>query len=239
MKQYKTITKFLSSYSSDHINYACCNLGGIDLAVNLAKSCRLQDLPFVFFALDIQALERMKGLCDTVNATELEYNNLESITYGTKDFNWISFSRYPIAKLILESGRSLSYLDIDIIVKNNFQPDILSKLNENPDHMLIQSNHLDKPCTGFFNLSPHFDVNVIDFFLKRGSDEHDQDFLHSLLLRKKIKIKLLEKDLYPNGAWYYNNLERVDKTSNIIHFNCIRGNAQKLERMKLYNYYYE
>jgi hypothetical protein len=233
------INSFVDLYKHDHVNYCYCNIGGIELAVNLVKSSNLQKLPIVFFALDKESIGKMKGLCDVVDASNLGYDiHSNFLNYNTPEFNWICFAKYHIAKPILESGRTLTYLDTDIVVKNNFQADILNKLNQNKDHLLIQSNHKGKPCAGFFSLSPSFDQNIIDLFLEQGEpDVHDQDFLHELIYRSTVKFNLLDKDLYPNGRWYYDNSKRIESICKIIHFNCVTGKNAKISKMKKYGYY--
>lgn len=242
MNNFNDINSFVDLYEYDHVNYCCCNIGGIELAINLVKSCNLQKLPIVFFALDKESLGKMKGLCDVVDASHLKYDIYSDfLNFNTPKFNWISFARYHIAKPILESGRTLTYSDIDIVVKNNFQADILNQLNQNKDHLLIQGNHHGKPCTGFFSLSPSFDQNIIKLFLEQAEpDVHDQDFLHRLIYpssQKKVNFTLLDRDLYPNGRWYYNHSKRIESICKIIHFNCVIGKDTKISKMKEYGYY--
>jgi len=239
MKNFNSINEFISEYKDNHVNYAYCNIGGIELASNLVKSCRLQDFPIVFFAVDKESLNKMRGLCDVVDASRLGYGaHANFLKFNTPEFNWICFAKYHIAKPILESGRTLTYLDIDIVVKNNFQEDILNQLNKDQDHLLIQSNHEDLPCAGFFSLSPSFDKDIINLFLTQDKPKvHDQDFLRPLIAQNKVKSTLLDKDLYPNGAWYYKHSERIDKTCKMIHFNCVIGKGCKIDRMKSYDYW--
>jgi hypothetical protein len=239
VKNFNDINSFVDLYKHDHVNYCYCNIGGIELAVNLVKSSNLQKLPIVFFALDKESIGKMKGLCDVVDASNLGYDiHSNFLNYNTPEFNWICFAKYYIAKPILESGRTLTYLDTDIVVKNNFQADILNQLNKNQDHLLIQSNHEDLPCAGFFSLSPSFDKDIINLFLTQDKPEiHDQDFLRPLIAQNKVKSTLLDKDLYPNGGWYYRHSERIDKTCKIIHFNCVIGKNTKISKMKEYGYY--
>ena len=240
INNFNDINSFVDLYKHDHVNYCYCNIGGIELAVNLVKSCNLQKLPIVFFALDKESIGKMKGLCDVVDVSNLGYGiHSEFLKYGTPKFNWICFAKYHIAKPIPESGRTLTYLDTDIVATNNFQADILNELNQNEDHLLIQSNHKDLPCVGFFSVSPSFDQNILNLFINQiNPTQNDQSFLHQLLSQKKVKLTLLNKDLYPNGAWYYKNPKKIDSICKIIHFNCVIGEDAKILKIKKYGYWF-
>jgi hypothetical protein len=48
----------------------------------------------------------------------------------------------------------------------------------------------------------------------------------------KASTKLLSRDHYPNGQWYYSHHEAIESTARIIHFNCIIGQEAKIEKMK-------
>jgi len=240
VNNFNDINSFVNLYEYDHVNYFYCNIGGIELAINLAKSCNLQNLPIVFFALDKESIGKMKGLCDVVDASNLGFDiHSHFLKFNTQEFIWICFAKYHIAKAILESGRTLTYLDTDIVVKNNFQDDILNKLNQNKDYLLIQSNHNGASCAGFFSLSPSFDQNILNLFIKQTKlKQTDQNFLHQLSSEKKIKLTLLDKDLYPNGSWYYNHSKRIESICKIIHFNCVVGEQQKINLMKEHGCWY-
>lgn len=247
MNHFNDINSFVDLYEHDHVNYFYCNIGGIKLAINLAKSCKLQNLPIVFFALDKESMVKMKGLCDIVDASNIGYDIYpDFLEYNTREFNWICFAKYHIAKPILESGRTLTYLDTDIVATDNFQADILNELNKNEDHLLVQSSHGSSLCAGFFSLSPSFDQNIIDLFLDRGekvleqddSNFHDQDLMRKLTRSSKVKFKLLDKDIYPNGAWYYKHSKRIESICKIIHFNCVKGEANKISKYKKFGHWY-
>ena len=178
MQIFQNIDTFLQSNNS-HINFACGNSGSTNLAKNLAISASQCNTKIVFFALDKASIKEMKNYCDIVDASSLGFGiNEDFLKYRTSEFNAISFARYHIAESILNAGKSLTYIDIDCVVKNNFESDILSKLKTQPEHLHIQVNLKNKPCTGFFALTPAFDSFILNqFIIQQKPRDHDQHFL--------------------------------------------------------------
>ena len=182
----------------------------------------------------------MKNYCDIVDASSLGFGiNEDFLKYRTSEFNAISFARYHIAESILNAGKSLTYIDIDCVVKNNFESDILSKLKTQPEHLHIQVNLKNKPCTGFFALTPAFDSFILNqFIIQQKPRDHDQHFLWNLMETHNIKLNLLDNNLYPNGLMYYSNHQKIDDQCYIIHFNCVQGEANKINKIKQFGYWY-
>lgn len=225
-----------------HVNFTTCNAAGLDLAINLVKSCKNAGLPITFCALDQKSFVTMQKFCTCLNYYSAKYENLKDFSkYGTKNFNKISYARYIIAQDLLKTNNSITYLDIDIVVCKNFESYILQKLKLNPKQLLIQSNHLNKPCTGFFSLTSNFNSNILNKLINpKNFNLNDQEYLHKLMEEEKpTDIKLLDKNDFPNGAYYYRNHKEIGSSCKIIHFNCVVGDDKKIKKMREYNHYYE
>ena len=74
--------------------------------------------------------------------------------------------------------------------------------------------------------------------LKGTYDESDQNYINTKLKQKRFKklhIKMLDKDIFPNGWWWFKNHSNLNP--DIIHYNCISGIENKIREMKKYNHW--
>ena len=98
----------------------------------------------------------------------------------------------------------------------------------------------DLLCAGFFALGTKFSRKVLDCIISnKTTKQHDQSFIRGYINSgDKINYKLLCKDLYPNGKWYYDNHTDIDHMCRLIHFNCVIGEDAKILKMKKYGYWF-
>lgn len=244
---YNNVPAFLEQYSENNVNYCCSNFGGIEFAANLVKSCNLVCFPIVFFALDEKSSIYMRKYCDVVNYYKSDSNKLKitrGITsgysrWGSKKFNALNWPAWEIAVRILSSQRSVIKLDTDIFVKRNFQQDILGELDFEHFDYLFQNDIRNLLCAGVCGIH-HLSYSTVkkifsedylsslDYF-----NSNDQQILRYLVREKEIKIKLLDKNLYPSGRWFYKHHEKIRDRCNLIHFNWITtGKESKVSKMK-------
>jgi hypothetical protein len=95
----------------------------------------------------------------------------------------------------------------------------------------------------FFAMKPTIKTLNVNIKMLKKYDfkkyEHDQDFFNKVILNKKLlNIKYLNRELFPNGKYYYDNHKNIEKKCHIIHFNCIVGYDNKINKMKKYKKWY-
>lgn len=259
MKQhFNSLKEFINNYESDIVHFAVANNGASKLAINLAKSCKRSNIPLVFFGQDLESLNKLNKFAITVNNIEdNEYrldickgysNNFED--FGTEGFKKLTWLRYELCKAILDSNRTAIYLDVDIVVKNNYESDIMNYFSnyENLD-AVFQAELKDKICAGFFALNNNSKEKISkifseDFLTKnnyRIINHEDQGFINNVVLKKENKllnIKILPKDNYPVGKWWYRNHKYISKKTMLVHYNYIVGDFRKILKMIRHQDYY-
>ena len=249
---YESIKDFLSRNKTlDNVNYCCCNIGSIEFAHNLILSAKNTNFPITFFALDKDSSDYMSNYCDVVNyytGCKFKLPNTKNIDseyceWSTQSFNYINWCAWEIALEILNKGKSLIKLDTDIIVKRNFELELIDSLNADNFDFLFQEGG-DGLCAGFSTIHFKSFEKLKNIFshktLKKYDYENipDQRILRSMVKDKTINVKLLSNEKYPNGNYYYNNHVKLDTMCNIIHFNCVVGKHNKISQFKKFGYWY-
>ena len=64
---YNSLNAFIKNYDSELVHFAVSNYSGSDLAINLAKSFEINNIPLVFFGQDEKSLNRLNKFAITVN----------------------------------------------------------------------------------------------------------------------------------------------------------------------------
>jgi hypothetical protein len=247
---YANIDFFMEQYPSTSVNYCCSNFGGIKFAENLVRSCNLAKFPIVFFGIDNQSSSHMSKYCDVVNYYEGVSHKLKitknlKSTYscwGTPEFNALNWPCWEIALDILSSGRSIIKLDTDIVVRQNFEKELLNQLDPISFDFLFQEDVCNLLCAGFCAIH-HKSYSTIkqifkeDFLSKQGYPNNcDQKILRSLVDKKIINVKLLSGDQYPSGKSFYDQHKKIKDHCKLIHFNWIpSGKKDKIKKMKDHN----
>ena len=241
---YEDIGSFLNANTDDVVCF-CVGTGGCaSLASNLVGSAGAAGLPVVLFALDPAMADALQNDCDVVmHDTGSKVDPSKFYEYGSRRFREVIYQELLIGNELLEHGKTLVCMDVDVVVKKDFRKDILRLHEAFPhDDSLFQSNGKGC-CAGFYSIKPT--KNSVGLFTQKFLDDNNylsyglqQQFLNNRVFKKNLlSVQLLDRDAYPNGAHYYKNAERVDPVCKIIHFNCIVGEKKKINRMKKYGYW--
>ncbi|HDY88169.1 MAG TPA: hypothetical protein ENH82_08665 [bacterium] len=238
---YENIKQFLDNYGRDNVVFCYGNNAVVDMIKNLVISANSVRLDVVVFALDEMVFKAMNGLCDVVKYFDGKTSPDKFYKCGTHDFRNAVWQCWLIGNEILLSGRSYIYMDVDIVVKENFEEDVFQQFGGDDD-CVIQFNGKNA-CAGFYSLMPT--VRTVDLFTLRFLEAHehkmysdDQLFFNRIIYKcGRLNVKFLDRDEYPNGKHYYENHERIDGLCKIIHFNGIRGYETKVDKMKEHNYW--
>ena len=258
LRAYKTVDEFLVDWTQDTVFFTTCNSGNAALAANLARSCRANSIPLVFFAADQEAFHQLKPFCHVVDfAGESPYKfaisrktRYRSSKIGTRAFHGLAWMRYGLLKGILSSGRKAVYLDTDIVIRVDFRDDLFSYFSSNSQlHGVVQSNG-GGACTGFqayherasriFSdiFSEHF-LNLNNY--KSMGALADQEFFNTVVCNPAkehlLNVHFLSRDLYPQGSWFYAHSDRIASSCKIVHYNGIAGQKNKIEKMKMYGHW--
>ena len=240
------INDFLISNNNECVIFCVANNAVFDMTKNLVISATNNNIDIVLFALDEDIVENMKDSCHIVkyyfDGLGNTFNNKKFCKYGTNSFQNVIFQRFFIGNEILKMNKYYIYIDTDIVIYDNFVNDILCQYKNNNYDMLSQYNGKDC-CTGFYSMKPNDKTISIneDFFKKHDyiSYKTNQPFINKYLLEDKIlNIKFLNRDLYPNGKWFYPKTNKIKKKCKIIHFNCITGYLNKINKMKQHDSWY-
>lgn len=161
-----------------------------------------------------------------------------------------SFQKYNSIKLFVLNSfaknsavKTCIYIDGDIVVFKDFVPDILNRLQAEPNTILMQCDEKEPKgcaeegcpncCTGFIAWSHGADQGVFDNSDRTRWAEHadDQFWVNREFRERKIAHTTLPRELYPNGA--YIPLIRTMPEAYLLHFNHRVGNAKIAEIKKL------
>ena len=247
---FNSLKEFINNYDSDIVHFCVANNGGARLAINLAKSCKRHKIPLVFFGQDLESLNKLSKYAITVNnIKDNEYrldicrgysSNFE--VFGTDGFKKVTWLRYELCKAILNSNRTVIYLDNDIVIRKNYEANILNYLyGEDNIDCVFQPEITEEVCGGFFALSKNSKEKFAkifseDFLSKNSYQSFDQDqrFINKVILDKENKFlnyKKLPMDNYPVGYWWYRNHKKISKKAMLVHYNYITGDFRKIIKM--------
>jgi hypothetical protein len=243
---YENIKLFLKNNKDTNIVFCVANYAVQDMVNNLLISAKKNNVNIVLFALDNEIVKKLEGQCDIVKYIDNGFGEQTDpnkfYKFGTKEFKNVVFQRFLIGNEILNVNKSYIYIDVDIVITNNFVNNVFEQYKSTDYDCLIQFNG-DNCCTGFFSMIPNEKTKQIDlnFFKKHNYKKyiHDQAFFNDIIFKNEIlNIKFLERCHYPNGGFYYKNYKTIDNECYIIHFNCIIGYSNKINKMKFYKKWY-
>ena len=203
-KYYNSLDEFIKNFKSDIVHFTFCNKGGINLAINLAKSCKRVNLPLVFFGLDIDSIRELKKYAITVNNINDNKYRLDisrgfkssQAKFKSNEFAKLMWIKYEIGKAILNSNRTIIHLDIDIVVKKNYQKHLLDyfKKDNNLDGLFMSDpNEVNGLNAGFFAIHKKAKEKFLkiyseEFLLKnnyKNLEMMDQEFLNKVVINQK------------------------------------------------------
>lgn len=187
---------------------------------------------------------------------ELIITDTHSGDFEEKGFIDTVYYKLDITRDYLKKGYHVLCSDLDIVFLKNPFPYLVSIIGN--DDILFQNDFValgggkiySVYCTGFYFAKPNrktiqlFDTkigifnnnNKID--LEGTGDRSDQNYINKKLWQKRFRsldIQMLEKDLFPNGWWWFNHNSSLNPY--IIHYNCITGIEDKIQSMKKYNHW--
>lgn len=241
---------------NNNIILTICNFGYVKYTHNLYLSCKKINLEnnIVIVCLDEESLKYFNSNnIDAFMIKSIFDTPLNNVKYKDKSWKPITAAKIDITYRILKLGYDVIMTDGDIIWKKN-PISKLEKYIKNYD-MLIQSDngpgeHNDNPknklCTGFMFLKSN--KKILDLFdpskiVLDGNNcnfvKDDQKYLNTLLKKSdcKIKYNTLNRNEFPNGAYWYDKSKEIKDDANIIHFNFVIG-KNKINKMKEYKMYY-
>ena len=249
---FENIDDFLDNNNDHLICFTVSTYNNLNLIRNLIISAQNNNIKIVFFALDKNI---SKFIDENFNIDVVLYlvndslnKNFHNFEFGSKEWCNMVYDRYFITHRLLKDGRNIVYMDTDVYINRNFIIDIKNKLRSND--ILIQSND-HNCCTGFYAMKSC--KKLINFFNRKnmvnnlkcyefGGDggTSDQKFFNHYIgkdinTRKEYNCILLERNFYPNGNYYFDNNELINEYCYIIHFNCIRGEYNKILNIIKYN----
>ena len=190
------------------------------------------------------------------NEHELIETNTDSGNWQEEGFLETVYKKLDFTRDYLKQGYQVFCSDLDIVFLKNPIP-YLKKMSrgyniifQNDYAEYDNGNEVSLFCTGFYFVNPSpltvklFDreVNIFKQLnkinLKGTYDESDQNYINIKLKQKrfnKLQIKMLDKDIFPNGWWWLKNHSNLNP--DIIHYNCISGIENKIREMKKYNHW--
>ena len=171
--------------------------------------------------------------------------------FGSRDFQRLNRLKLDLLSTFMSfpEVKQGIYLDGDIVVYNDFVPDIMSRLAISPlwfqcdevgsGECLGLTERCPNACTGFIAWSygvPQilFQVNAsLDLWKKQPED---QVFVNAKLREEGIPFQTLPRDLYPNGQFIrrYSEGSVLKTTTKILHYNYTVG-IDKHKRMRQNN----
>lgn len=247
---YNSLKEFINNYQSDIVHFCVANKGGSKLAINLAKSCKRNNIPLVFFGQDLESLNKLRKYAITVNNIEDNEFRLDICRgfssnfalYGTERFKKVTWLRYELCKAILNSNRTPIYLDIDIVVKHNYESDIMKYFSREKNLDAVFQKKLENQiCAGFFALNKNSKEKISKIFSENflaennyRTLEHDETFINEVVLKinnELLNVKKLPKDNYPTGDWWYQNHKLISDKTMLVHYSHRIGQDRKILRM--------
>ena len=174
----------------------------------------------------------------------VSFPDFASGSWQQPSFRKIVYKKLEHTHEELLKGNSVFVSDLDIVFLRD-PWDYLMNLLSDYDAVFQQDG--DRKCTGFYLAKPTPEtLDLFDSSQKApggiiGGDACDQGYIHTKLCRKKsfyknLKIKVLDKNLFPFGKYWYNNHDSL-KDPYIVHYNWVAGINNKINKMKEYNHW--
>ena len=230
-----------------------CNYGYTDYTLNLYESMKKCN--------DNQILDNFICVCfDEKSSQKMTSHNINNILWKndnvseeTKKYGKDGWIDMMIAKMnaihyFLKKNEDIILTDGDIVWFKNPIPYIKSALefhhkNKSHPEMLFQvDSKYDQNsiclCGGFYYCKST--ENTIELFNTKNLDKNvyqkEQPYLNDFIFKNKIPINILDRNLFPNGSYWYEYNNKIKNDCFIVHFNWTK--EDKKDVMKRYNLYY-
>lgn len=165
--------------------------------------------------------------------------------WGSPSFNKYNFMKLYCLNTFAKNPaiQNCIYIDGDIVVFKDFVPDIVSRLDVNPETILFQCDEKEPSpcspagcpncCTGFIAWRHGADKGSFDASDSKRWTEHpdDQVWVNRELRARGLPFQTLPRELYPNGVF----IPSFQKLTNpfLLHFNHRVANAKLVEMKRL------
>ena len=155
---------------------------------------------------------------------------------GIKLFLLNKFAKHPSVKQCV-------FMDGDIVLFRDFLPDLLERLEQNPDTLFFQCDQKEKGpcskggcincCTGFIAWKQGADKDIFNVNNPErwNQNRDDQCWVNNILHEGQHKFQTLPRELYPNGA-YIEGFKELESPF-LLHFNHRVANAKIVEMKKI------
>lgn len=230
------------------------NYGGIEMAKNHLESLKRNNITnYIAYVTDDESYNelsihnyKVSKYISSVDSINKEKNN-----FATPEFNDLSYIRYKIINDLLKQGKSVWYLDIDIVVLMNLNDYYNSLLK---DFDIYLQNDINMLCTGCMIIIPNMiTLQLTEFmYLNKNNKHNDQVFLNEILrFNPQVKFCALNYNRFPNGLLYFNELkeepyfreaqENFNKSTEpvyLVHANYMVGIQSKIDAFKSKNLWF-
>ena len=164
--------------------------------------------------------------------------NLTGGYFGSPDYSRLVNVKTEVVLAALKLGFHVMFVDADIVFLQNPQP----FLDDVHDLQAQRARRHDRICSGFFFVrsTPWGIAFIGETYrraLKKGLTARQQPTMNSVLSdfkRKPFRVRILGKDQFPIGVYYFNKGERIFSCPGcvVVHNNWIRGAKNKEFRFK-------
>lgn len=217
------------------------NMGCVELTINHIESLKRVGMTnYIAYAIDSQCYEtlRSKGY----NTHLLGRDDMNQYhDFNTRGFDHISFMRYHVIDKLLREGKTVWYLDVDSVVVQDLNS-YVDVVKDNFDVVLQDDCYM--PCTGCMLFFPSAMELVKPMIETRDFSKNDQIYFLKFLNRTKLRVGILNRNIFPNGLLYFNddNPKHIDKQIEFrnsdlskvmfIHANWMIGVQTKIDALK-------
>jgi hypothetical protein len=164
--------------------------------------------------------------------------------WNTKGYDRICYLKLELIYKILSLNKNILLIDGDIVFTKNPLPDIKNWCDNNDYNVWIQNDSLENNntnnlCTGYLYIKTNKQIIKLydcisdkgkEQYLECAFDNNDQSYFNKFV-KPFIKFKSLDLKVYPNGKMFYNNFEKIQDITILVHFNWIKGHL-KMAKMK-------
>jgi len=178
------------------------NMGCVELTINHIESLKRVGMTnYIAYAIDSRCYEtlRSKGY----NTHLLGRDDMNQYhDFNTPGFDHISFMRYHVIDKLLREGKTVWYLDVDSVVVQDLNS-YVDVVKDNFDVALQDDCYM--PCTGCMLFFPSAVGLVKPMIETRDFSKNDQIYFLKFLKRTKLRVGLLNRNIFPNGLLYFND----------------------------------
>ncbi|MCK5137862.1 MAG: hypothetical protein KAR19_18900 [Bacteroidales bacterium] len=177
---------------------------------------------------------------------------LENIDYSGKYWRDITLPKLIMAYEVMSRGKNVLFSDADIVFLKNPFPYLINQQDGYdlaiqcddkstiPIHNL-KDNCVEMLCSGFYYLKSTKASNDLFYLYHLGKliniFNNDQVLLQKLLKYRSFKYNILNRDLFPNGTYWYENYRVIKEKAFIVHYNWLTNTNEKIEKMKIFNHW--